>query len=151
MKRIRPIHLKFIEEYIRNGGNARKAYMVVYEVTNNDVADVSASRLLSNVRIKQKLESLMMNEIDVNSVIATLQRKLDNHAETPKFSREELMAMRLALEYAQKVGGKGVNVNLNFHKGETCPTCGFRQFDISELKTLPKIGTEQYQKIDTPV
>lgn len=50
-------HEKFCQEYMVNGFNASKAYQSVYEVSDK-VSDAAASRLLKNVRIKERLDEL---------------------------------------------------------------------------------------------
>lgn len=49
--------LKFIEEYINNGFNGRKAYLKAYQTCKTErAADASAAKLLSNPSVKAKLE-----------------------------------------------------------------------------------------------
>lgn len=48
-------HKAFCDEYLANGLNATQAYKSVYK-TNDKVSEASASRLLSNVKIKEYLQ-----------------------------------------------------------------------------------------------
>ena len=50
-------HEKFCQEYMVNGFNATKAYVSVYKVSEK-VGEASASRLLLNVKIKERLDEL---------------------------------------------------------------------------------------------
>lgn len=54
--------ITFIDEYIANGGNGKKAYLKAYpHITNAETATVEASKLLRNVNVKEELR----NKLDV--------------------------------------------------------------------------------------
>jgi phage terminase small subunit len=48
-------HKAFCDEYLANGLNATQAYKSVYK-TNDKVSEASASRLLSNVKVKEYIQ-----------------------------------------------------------------------------------------------
>lgn len=51
--------LKFIDEYMNNGFNIRQAYKKAYPSCKTDgAADASGSKLLSNPKVKEKIEEL---------------------------------------------------------------------------------------------
>jgi hypothetical protein len=48
--------IKFIEEYLKNGRNGQEAYKVAYpNVKDDNVAKAAASRLLTNVNVKNEI------------------------------------------------------------------------------------------------
>jgi len=56
---LNPRQQMFIREYINNCGNAYRAYIACYpSVKNRAVADVNASRMLRNAKIKEAIEAL---------------------------------------------------------------------------------------------
>ena len=56
MKNINKRHIQFISEYMTNGFNGKRAYMAVYPQSAESTAEVNASRLLSNAKIKAEVE-----------------------------------------------------------------------------------------------
>lgn len=124
--------------------------MEAYNENNEEHAEANASRLIRNEKVRQELDNRVEKEIDINAIIQTLDRKLKNHSETPKLSREELAGIRLALECAGKIGGKGMNVNLfqNLSPSEACPHCG-RKAIFADFISLDgvKPGTMDYLKL----
>ena len=47
-------HKQFADEYLTNGFNGRKAYLAVYKsIKSEAAADVNASKLLSNTKVKE--------------------------------------------------------------------------------------------------
>jgi phage terminase small subunit len=48
-------HQSFCDEYLANGMNATQAYKSVYK-TNDKVSEAAASRLLSNVKVKEYIQ-----------------------------------------------------------------------------------------------
>jgi phage terminase small subunit len=53
-----PKHKAFCDEYLANGLNATKSYKSVYK-TNDKVSEAAASRLLSNVKVKEYIQQEM--------------------------------------------------------------------------------------------
>lgn len=54
-------HERFCQEYIKNRNNGKKAYTIVYgKKKTEQVAEVNASRLLSNAKIKKRIDELMI-------------------------------------------------------------------------------------------
>ena len=49
-------HQAFVNEYMVNGRNGKRAYMTVYQVTNEKTAEVNSSKLLGNTKIQALLE-----------------------------------------------------------------------------------------------
>jgi phage terminase small subunit len=50
-----PKHKAFCDQYLSNGLNATQAYKSVYK-TNDKVSEAAASRLLSNVKVKEYIQ-----------------------------------------------------------------------------------------------
>ena len=53
---LRPQDKQFAKEYVANGGNGRQAVLKVFDIENENSADVKASRLLSNDKVKKTIE-----------------------------------------------------------------------------------------------
>lgn len=73
--------LRFIDEYVSNGGNGTKAYLKVYpEVTNENVAGTAAARLLRNVRIRAEINNkLEAQRVTESFIIASLMEVAQSH------------------------------------------------------------------------
>ena len=72
-KGLRLAWIRFIDEYIKNGGNGTKAYQKAYPNTSEDTAGVNASRLLGNARIKAELNNkLGASEVTEDFIIEGL-------------------------------------------------------------------------------
>lgn len=64
MTKISERHRLFVEEYLNNGLNGTQAYLAVYKsVKNKKTAEVNASKLLSNTKVKALLEELQNKTI----------------------------------------------------------------------------------------
>ena len=48
----------FCNEYVNNGGNARKAYQKAYPKSKDSTADVNGSKLLKNTLVKDRLSEI---------------------------------------------------------------------------------------------
>jgi len=54
-----PQHEKFVQEYLKNGGNGREAYKASYPAVKKDeTADSSAARLLRYARVRERMKEL---------------------------------------------------------------------------------------------
>lgn len=54
-----PQHEKFVQEYLKNGGNGRAAYKAVYPAVKKDeTADSSAARLLRYAKVQERMKEL---------------------------------------------------------------------------------------------
>ena len=107
-------HRAFVQEMIRNGFNATKAYQKVYGVSDESSA-ASASRLLSNVNI----EELITEEMRTSGMACFVSKEAIIH-EGAKLLREgsENTKIRI-LELFAKIGGllnTGVQVNTAIFK-----------------------------------
>jgi phage terminase small subunit len=77
-------HKQFAEEYLSNGMNATQAYLSVYKsVKNERTAEAAASRLLSNVKVKEYLyekqkELSKKSEIDREFILEEYKQLLDS-------------------------------------------------------------------------
>ena len=50
---------QFAKEFVKNGFNGKRAYMTVKKAKDNNATEVSASRLLSNPKVKQSIIDLL--------------------------------------------------------------------------------------------
>ncbi len=56
-EKLKPRHLRFLQNYFSNGFNATKAYENAgFQVKNSDIAAVNASKLLRNAKVNEILE-----------------------------------------------------------------------------------------------
>lgn len=67
-------HERFCIEYIRTL-NAKQSYMIVYPEANDRNAEVSGSRLLRNVKVRERIEELMAR--DTQGRIASAEEVLE--------------------------------------------------------------------------
>lgn len=58
----------FCQEYMKNGMNGRKAYMKVYKMKDEKKADASSSRLLTNVKVQDYINSLQ-KELENKAIV----------------------------------------------------------------------------------
>jgi phage terminase small subunit len=81
-------HKKFCDEYLINGFNGRKAYLSVYKSVKSDAAaDVNASKLLSNTKIKEylaKQQAVTSKKMDITREYITAE-----YLELIKSAKEE--------------------------------------------------------------
>jgi phage terminase small subunit len=55
----KPQHEKFVQAYLKNGGNGREAYKAVYPAVKKDeTADSAAARLLRYAKVQERMKEL---------------------------------------------------------------------------------------------
>lgn len=81
---LRPHWMKFINEYLSNGGNGTKAYSKTYpDVKDENVAGTAAARLLRNVRIRSEINSrLEAQYVTEAAIIEALWKVAVNYTDT---------------------------------------------------------------------
>lgn len=92
-------HEKFIEEYLINGFNGRQAYIKVYG-TSDTIAEISASRLLRNVKVKEILQAKKKELSDKymitkQEIIEDLIRIKDLCKDEPKSAGQAIKALEV--------------------------------------------------------
>ena len=109
----------FCREYVKNGNNGTKAYMIAYPDSSEDSARRQASRLLTNVDIQKYIEQLQSKTED--KAIMSIQERMQWLTNLINSKREKSVSNKLkALEilnkmdgvYTQNVSIKG-DMNLN--------------------------------------
>ncbi len=120
-KELKDSHKAFADEYLVNGFNATQAYLKAYPDSTEEAAESSASRLLSNAKVKEYIEE-QKKQIKEDAVM-TKREKL-KLLESWILDREERKSVRLkALEMHNKMTGDnepekiehvaGIQVNYN--------------------------------------
>lgn len=71
-------HEKFCQEYVKNERNGKRAYELVYGTKRDNVLEANASRLLSNVKIKDRVSELLTELTSKN--LATPDRIIKEYA-----------------------------------------------------------------------
>ena len=119
----------FCHEYVKNGNNGTRAYMEVYGTKDEEVAKASASRLLTNVNVKEYIESLQ-KELKEDAIMSAKERmewltkvlkdevkektiifKTDSEGNTEEYEREiptKLKTKITALDTLNKMTGEYV-------------------------------------------
>ncbi len=109
----------FCREYIKNGNNGTRAYMIAYPDSSEESARRQASRLLTNVDIQKYIEQLQSKTED--KAIMSIQERMQWLTNLINSKREKSVSNKLkALEilnkmdgvYTQKVEVQG-DMNLN--------------------------------------
>ena len=109
----------FCREYIKNGNNGTRAYMIAYPDSSEESARRQASRLLTNVDIQKYIEQLQSKTED--KAIMSIQERMQWLTNLINSKREKSVSNKLkALEilnkmdgvYTQNVSIKG-DMNLN--------------------------------------
>ncbi|MDO9097761.1 MAG: hypothetical protein Q7U60_06540, partial [Candidatus Methanoperedens sp.] len=101
--------------------NGTRSYMKVYGVTDENVAGVSANRLLRKDKIKIQIDNLKEEtQLNIGRHLRTLDRKLDGLASKGEINKEELQAIRLLSEVSGDLAARNQNnVQINFGAGYT--------------------------------
>ena len=109
----------FCREYVKNGNNGTRAYMIAYPDSSEESARRQASRLLTNVDIQKYIEQLQSKTED--KAIMSIQERMQWLTNLINSKREKSVSNKLkALEilnkmdgvYTQNVSIKG-DMNLN--------------------------------------
>ena len=74
MKELNNNQIIFCREYVKNGRNATKAYMVANPDCTEESAMASASRLLRNVKINKYIKELQ-DKAESKDIMTTIQKK----------------------------------------------------------------------------
>lgn len=72
-------HERFCQEYVKNGRNGTQSYQIVYKVKREEIARKSASRLLTNVDIKKRIDELL-EELNEKTLEVTAERIIKEYA-----------------------------------------------------------------------
>ena len=97
--------IKFVKEYVANGGQAYRAYMKVYQSKSVPTAKSGASRLLSEPKIQKRLKQEMnrradeLNVITPDAIIGNLSKLIEDE-DTPastKFQALKLLGEKYRL------------------------------------------------------
>ncbi len=110
MNDLRPKHKEFVEEYLGNGNNATQAVKKVYGHEDDNVAAVTGSRILSNVKVQQSIAESIPDELVAEKHKALL-NKIDDKGEidVQAVSKGVDMAYKLKGSYAPE---KSINLDL---------------------------------------
>ena len=81
-KELNPQQMVFVEEYLSNGFNAVKAYMVAYK-TNYENASSHAYRVKNNPKVQKAIDERLADEIGTkeeiaNAILRELKSKMKN-------------------------------------------------------------------------
>jgi phage terminase small subunit len=110
--RLTPKNKLFVAEYMANNMNGRRAYMTVYGIDNEEVADVSASRLLSKDKVKLYLEERMNKVLDdKEEIVSKVKQRLITAFNETKSSRDLDKLGRTLLELYGEIGSKAIKPN----------------------------------------
>ena len=128
----------FCQEYIKNGGNGKEAYLDAFESSNPTTAKVESTRLLSREDIQEYLLQLR------KPIEKAVKRKILNEREHKKqiiqdrleacIAREDDAAIARYLEIWNKMDGEYVNINKDITDRET----DIANLDIKTLQQLAK-------------
>lgn len=128
---LKPVWIKFIDEYIDNGGNGTKAYEKAYKVSY-DVANASAPRLLVIVSVKDEIRYRLDQQKMTDSWVYSYTREYANKG----LSNEKYaMAGVKAVEMAGKMRGMLID------------TKRYQFDDKNPAVVLPVIPIERAKKI----
>lgn len=128
----------FCQEYVKNGGNGKEAYLAAFESNNPTTAKVEATRLLSREDIQEYLLQLR------KPIEKAVKRKIINEREHKKqiiqdrleacIAREDDAAIARYLEIWNKMDGEYININKDITDRET----DIANLDIKTLQQLAK-------------
>jgi len=144
MVRLTTKQRRFIEKYCENGGNGVKAvYEAGYEVSNNNSAAATASRLLRNVNIKAQIEAFeaKVTETMEKRVVYTREMALDDYDKAYELAKEKRNARSMCTAIAGKVALCGLNYKLAKNPQNFKPMTreevekALRELDESEAET----------------
>lgn len=118
---------EFCREYIRNGGNATKAYLHAYNSNSDTAAAIESSKLLKREDINAYIDTLNrpIEEHAINTVISERDKKrtiLWNMIENPSTSDTDRLR---AMDILNKMDAEYININKNIEE----------KSDISTLDT----------------
>ena len=89
-------HRAFVNEYFKNGFNAKRAYMAISPNIDERSAEVNASKLLRNAKVRELIERKQeVNEIDDNYVLDLMKAYAENGVTNPKFANAGAKAVEL--------------------------------------------------------
>ena len=132
---------KFVNEYVKNDGNGKKAAQIAYDVANDATAAVIASENLTKPNIKAAIEaSLVKHGITLDAAVKPIAEALNAERVVIVGNGDQAMAelvpdhnvrlkasgMAIKLMGADKEDGGGNTFNFNFKGGAT--------FNASEYK-----------------
>ena len=130
--------MNFCQEYIKNGGNATKAYLAAYNSNSPVSAQVESSRMLDREDIQEYLVKLR------KPIEKAVKRKIINEREYKKkliqerieecIERGDDAAIARYLEIWNKMDGEYVNIN----KDITDHDAEIKNLDTATLQLLAK-------------
>lgn len=89
-------HRAFVNEYFKNGFNAKRAYMAISPNIDERSAEVNASKLLRNAKVRELIERKQeVNEIDDDYVLKMMKAYVKNGVSNPKFANAGAKAVEL--------------------------------------------------------
>ena len=135
---VTPKQMRFCEEYLKNGGNGKQAYLTAYDSNSPTSAAIEASRLLDQENIQEYLAKLR------KPIEKAVKRKIINEREYKKkliqeridecVARGDDAAIARYLEIWNKMDGEYVNIN----KDITDHDAEIKQLDTATLLQLVK-------------
>ena len=109
--------ITFCQEYVKNGNNGTKAYLIAYPDVTEETAKVNASRLLTNANVKAYIKELQ-NKIEKKRIMSIEERMdwLTNVINSNENINNKLKALEILNKmdgvYTQNIAVKG-EMNLN--------------------------------------
>ena len=101
----------FIKEYLFSG-NATQSAMIAYGIKSKSVASATGSRLLRNVSVQEKIqESLAREDIDVNLILKSLKKNLEEGAGVKVKASDSNRAGEILLKYLEKKNSTNGTIN----------------------------------------
>lgn len=94
---LRPKQKQFLEHYIKRGGNGKKAWMAVYDCTNEGTARAEASEELAKPNVKAALQWLLRETCSKESVIAKFEELREDSPKEIQLRANEALAKMHAL------------------------------------------------------
>lgn len=130
--------MNFCDEYIKNGGNGKQAYLTAYNSNSPVSATIEASRLLDNPEIQKQLEKLR------KPIEKAVKRKILNEREYKKtliqeriqecIERGDDAAIARYLEIWNKMDGEYINITKDITESDA----EIRNLDNDTLLRLAK-------------